>query len=78
MDAAVLDEVLDGGAGGGFAKGVAGSVWPRNAEPTHRQVSSNKRLRMGCSLTNSGPDAKVWAVIIQGNSKTLTSSARKP
>ena len=78
MDAAVLDEVLDGGAGRGFAGGVAGSVWPRNAEPTHRQVSSNKRLRMGCSLTNSGPDAKVWAVIIQGNLKTPTSSARKP
>jgi hypothetical protein len=70
--------VLDEGVGKRFAGGVAGSVWPRNAKPAHRQVRCNRRLGMGGSLTYSAADAKVWAAIIQENSKTLTSSAWKP
>ena len=38
--------VLDEGVGKGLAGGVAGSVWPRNAKPTHRQVCCNRRLGM--------------------------------
>jgi hypothetical protein len=35
------------GTGRGGADGAAGWVWPVRTKPTHRQVSGNRRLRMG-------------------------------